>query len=96
VSLEQEGALFGQVAAAEAKATERRRQEQLALEQKQKAEQAQAEMNENMRLLQQRGIQIDEMDDKAHQLSEGGKNFADMAAQLKQKTKAQRSWLPFS
>ena len=80
------GALFGQVEAVQEKR-----------EQKRQAQAAQAQqkiMNENMRLLQQRGEQIDELGNKATELNQGAQDFASMAKQLKEKSKSSK-WLPF-
>lgn len=55
------------------------------------AQAAQAQMNENMRLLQERGEKIREMDDRARQLNDGASDYADLASQLKAKV-TQKKW----
>lgn len=85
------GALFGQVAAVEEKKEKERRE----LQQKKEAESAQQQMNENMRLLQQRGEQINEMGSKATELNQGAQDFGSLATKLKEKSKKQNSWMPF-
>lgn len=63
--------------------------------QQQAAEVAQAEMNKNMKLLQQRGEQINEISDKAKDLNRNAQDYASMAKQLKAKTKNKSSWFGF-
>ncbi|KAL7581604.1 hypothetical protein ACA910_022161 [Epithemia clementina (nom. ined.)] len=76
-------------------ATQTEREERREMEQQKEALVAQAKMNENMHLLQERGQKIDEASDKAHQLNDGAHEYADLARQLKEKTKKQASWNPF-
>jgi hypothetical protein len=85
---QQSGELFGRVAATQAGIDEERNNRETA--ERVKAEQAAAAMSENMRLLQQRGEQIDELDGKARQLNEGAQNFGDMAKQLKEASKKKK------
>jgi len=60
-----------------------------------KAMAAQAKMNENMRLLHERGQKIEDASDKAREMNENAAEYADLARQLKEKTKKQASWNPF-
>jgi hypothetical protein len=83
---QQSGELFGKVAATQAGIDEERRETAERI----KAEKAAVAMSENMRLLQQRGDQIEELDDKARQLNDGAQNFGDMARQLKEQTKKKK------
>ena len=90
--------LFGRVKAAEEKAAQKKQQQQREQEQLEKAKTAQSQMGENMRLMNERGQKIEEMGDKARHLNEEAQNYADMAKQLKEKSKrgARGSkWLPF-
>ena len=73
------GELFGKVAATELILEERQREKQ----QEQQAKAAQAEIANNMKLLQRRGEQINELNDKASDLNQGAADFASMAKQLK-------------
>lgn len=86
--------LFGKVRAAEEK-TARKKEE----EERQKAAAAQAQMSQNMRLMNERGQKIEEMDDKARHLNQEAQNYASMAKQLKEKSKrgggGKPKWLPF-
>lgn len=88
--------LFGRVRAAEEKvATKKQQREE---EERQKAAAAQSQMTENMRLMQERGQKIEEIGDKASHLNDEAQNYANMARQLKEKTRrgARGSkWLPF-
>jgi hypothetical protein len=83
---QQSGELFGKVAATQAGIDEERRETAERI----KAEKAAVAMSENMKLLQQRGDQIEELDDKARQLNDGAQNFGDMARQLKEQTKKKK------
>lgn len=88
--------LFGKVRATEHKVARKKEEE----EQRQKAVAAQAQMSENMRLLNERGQKIEELDDKARHLNQEAANYASMAKQLKQKSKRGANkvgpkWLPF-
>lgn len=74
------GELFGKVAATEQILEERQREKQ---QQQQQAKAAQAEIANNMKLLQHRGEQINELNDKASDLNQGAADFASMAKQLK-------------
>jgi methyl-accepting chemotaxis protein len=56
------------------------------IEQQKETEAVASEMKNNMKLLQRRGEQIDEMGDKARGLNEGAQDFAYMAKQLKEKS----------
>jgi hypothetical protein len=85
------GALFSQVAAVE----EKRKQEKKEQQRNAEAEAAQQQMNENMRLLQQRGEQINELGSKATELNQEASDFGALARKLKDKSKKQNSWLPF-
>ena len=73
------GELFGKVAATEQILEERQREKR----QEQQAKAAQAEIANNMKLLQRRGEQINELNDKASDLNQGAADFASMAKQLK-------------
>ena len=73
------GELFGKVAATELILEERQREKQ----QEQQAKAAQAEIANNMKLLQRRGEQINELNDKASDLNQGAADFASMAKHLK-------------
>jgi hypothetical protein len=59
-----------------------------------KAERVQAQMAENMRFLQERGEQINELGDKATDLNAGASEFSSLAKQLKEKSRQQAQ--PFS
>ena len=85
--------LFGRVKATGEKASKKREQEQ-----QEKAALAREQMNDNLRLMNERGQKIEELDDKARHINDEAKNYADMAKELKAKTKrgARGSkWLPF-
>jgi dihydroxyacetone kinase len=85
--------LFGKVLATESKVAKKKEKDE-----QQKAVAAQVQMSENMRLLNERGQKIEELDDKARNLNQNAKNYGDMAKLLKEKTKrgAKGSkWLPF-
>lgn len=85
--------LFDRVQATDAKTAATRQQQQ-----QEKAQAAQAEMANNLNLMQQRGQKIEELDDKARHLNEEAQDFANMAKQLKEKTKQGARgtrWLPF-
>lgn len=60
-----------------------------------KAAAAQAQMNENMRLLNERGQKIQDADDKARELNQNAQQYASLARQLKEQTKRQAGWNPF-
>jgi Ankyrin repeats (3 copies)/Synaptobrevin len=85
------GELFGKVAATEQIMEERHREAQ----QKKEAEAAAAQMAQNMKLLQQRGEQIDELGNKASDLNQGAQDYASMARQLKEASKKKSKWMPF-
>jgi ankyrin repeat protein len=87
------GELFGRVAATETKM--RLEKEALELQQNERAQAAAATMSRNLRLLQHRGEQIDELGDKATDLRQGAEDFASLARQLKEASKKQSQWLPF-
>jgi Ankyrin repeats (3 copies) len=74
------GELFGAVSDAQEVVDDRRDREV------RQAREAQTQMNDNLRLMQERGTKIREMGDKATQLNEGAANYADMARQLKEKS----------
>ena len=81
------GELFGKVAATE----------QFVLEERQRQQQtkaAQAEISHNLKLLQRRGDQIHELDDKAADLNQGAADYASMAQQLKAAVK-KKKWYHF-
>lgn len=84
--------LFGRVKATEVKMARRREEEE-----QEKLALAQAQMGENMRLMQERGQKIEEMDDKARVLNQEAQNYATMAKQLKERSKRGKAskWLPF-
>jgi len=85
-------ALFGQVEAVETK-----RQIEHGYEQKERqAKAAQAEMNENMRLLRERGEKIDEMSSKAADLNLAAQDYKSMSKKLKEKLKQKSKWVPWS
>ena len=84
------GELFGRVAATDQIVQETRQRKQ-----EQEAAAAASKMNENMRLLQHRGEQLEEMGSKATQLHDDARNYADMAKQLKEKSKQKSKWLAF-
>lgn len=87
-----QGELFGKVAATERIMEEKHREVQLKAE----AEAAANEIKNNLKLLQQRGEQIDEIGNKASDLNQGAQDFASMARQLKEASKNKsNSWLPF-
>ena len=88
--IEEKGELFGRIQATENQRTERREEKQ-----RQEAVAAQAKMNENLRLLNERGEKIEDLGNKASELNDNAANFADMAKQLKEKSKKQSKWLPF-
>ena len=85
--------LFGRVKATEAKVAAKKQQREE--QERQKAEAAQAQMAENMRLMNERGQKIEEIGDKASHLNYEAQNYADMARQLKEKSKKRSKWLPF-
>lgn len=86
-----DGELFGKVAETEQVMEEKYRQAQ----QEKEAKAAAAEIKNNLKLLQQRGEQIDEMGNKAADLNQGAQDFASMARQLKVASKKKSKWLPF-
>ena len=77
------GELFGKAAVTQELVEERRAEQKQKIE----AEQAADTMKNNMKLLQQRGEQINEMGDKASDMVEGAANFAEMAKKLKESQK---------
>ena len=77
-------------------ATQSEREERREKEQQKEALLAQAKMSENMRLLNERGEKINEASDRAQQLHDGAMEYGDLARQLKEKTKKQANWNPFS
>ena len=81
------GELFGKVADTE-KVREAKRQ----LEAEAKAKTAQSQMAQNMAAMHKRGEMIEELGDKASDLEHGAQDFADMAAQLKEKMKKKSIW----
>ena len=88
--MESDGELFGRI-----QATEHERKERRELEQQKQAMEAQAKMAENIRLINERGEKIEDLGNKATELNQNAANFADMARQLKEKTKKQSKWNPF-
>lgn len=74
------GELFGAVSDAQEVVDDRRDREV------RQAREAQTQMNDNLRLMQERGTKIREMGDKATQLNEGAATYADLARQLKEKS----------
>jgi len=89
--ISQRGELFGKVAATQAILDERHRE----LQQERDAKAAEAELKHNMKLLQRRGEQINEIGDKATQLNQNAAEYGDLARQLKEATKKKSKWLPF-
>jgi Synaptobrevin len=88
--METKGELFGRV-----QATEQVRKDRRETQQRQEAVEAQVKMNENLRLLNERGEKIEDLGNKASELNANASNFASMAKQLKEKSKKQSKWLPF-
>ncbi|GKY98715.1 hypothetical protein MPSEU_000827800 [Mayamaea pseudoterrestris] len=91
--------LFGRVAATEDTIKEKKEAKALEVEraaevERIKTERVQAQMAENMRLMQQRGEEINEMSDKATVMNEGASEYGSLAKQLKEKAKQQAQ--PFS
>ena len=91
--------LFGRVTATqdamkEKKEAKAREEERAAEVERIKTERVQAQMAENIRLMQERGEQINEMGDKASAMHEGASEFNSLAKQLKEKSKQQAQ--PFS
>ena len=86
------GELFGAVAAS-TEAFQKKKAAEAASQraQEEKAQAARNQLQDNIRRMQQRGEAIDEMGQKASAIHEGAKNYADMAKQLKEKSK-QQSW----
>ena len=82
----QRGELFGRVAATQEILEERHREQK----QQREAAAAQEEIKQNMKLLQRRGEQINELGDKAGDLNQGAADFASMAKQLKEAQKKKR------
>ena len=82
IEKEKKGELFGKVAATQAILDDRHRQE----EQKKDAEKAAIEMKNNMKLMQQRGEQINEIGDKASNLNQQAQEYGSLAKALKEKT----------
>jgi Synaptobrevin len=88
--METKGELFGRI-----HATEQVRQDRRETQQRQEAVEAQVKMNENLRLLNERGEKIEDLGNKASELNENASNFASMAKQLKEKSKKKKAFLFF-
>jgi hypothetical protein len=83
------GELFGAVQDAQEAVNDRREQEAASAAAAAAHERAcvvQDQMNDNVRLMHERGQKIREMGDKAAQLNEGAANYAEMARQLKERS----------
>jgi len=76
-------------------ATQNQREERRERELEREALTAQAQMSQNMRLLNERGQKIDDAAEKASEMNQNASEYADLARQLKEKTKKQASWNPF-
>jgi Synaptobrevin len=97
--MELRGELFGGVEEATRNNEKRREREQAFKDRKaadaaSKAESAQSEMGKAMSALVERGQKIEQMDDKARELNNEAKNFADLAKQLKGEMK-NKKWYNF-
>jgi Synaptobrevin len=91
---EMRGELFGKVDATN-QAREYKRQEaeaEAARVAQAKAETANSQMQENLAAMHKRGEMIEELGDKATELQDGAQDFANMAAQLKEKMKKKSIW----
>jgi len=89
---EMRGELFGKVADTELARDYKRKEQEMMAEAKAKAaaakaESAQSQMAQNLQAMHRRGEMIEELGDKATELSDGAKDYGDMAAQLKEKMK---------
>jgi hypothetical protein len=90
--MELRGELFGGVEQAQRNA-EKRREHERAIEDRKaadaaaKAQSVQSQMGQNMAAMIERGQKIEQMDDKARQLNDEAKNYADLASQLKNTVK---------
>jgi Ankyrin repeats (3 copies) len=88
------GELFGRVQVTE-QARAARHEAELEQKQRDAAEKAAKEQANNIRLMQLRGEQINELDDKARELNENAAEYGDLARQLKEKLKKQAGWSLF-
>lgn len=89
------GELFGRVAATE-QIMQEKQDAAVALQKKRiDAQVAATAIRDNLKLMQHRGEQIDELGSKATALNEGAQDFASMAKQLKEASKKKSQWLPF-
>jgi Ankyrin repeat len=88
------GELFGRVQVTE-EARAARHEAELEQKQRDAAEKAAKEQANNIRLMQLRGEQINELDDKARELNENAAEYGDLASQLKEKLKKQAGWSLF-
>ncbi|CAB9503362.1 EFh [Seminavis robusta] len=90
---EMRGELFGKVADTERAREEKREAEASAAKAAQeKAATAQSQMAQNLNAMHKRGEMIEELGDKASDLQDGAQDYADMAAQLKEKLKKKSVW----
>ena len=97
--MELRGELFGGVEQAQRntnkrRETERAVEDQKAAEAAAKAQSAQSQMSNNMAAMIERGQKIEQMDDKARQINDEARNYADLASQLKNKVK-NKKWYQF-
>ena len=87
------GELFGKVDITNQVREEKREAEAAAAKAAlEKAETANSQMKQNMAAIHKRGEMIEELGDKANELEEGAQDYADMAAQLKEKMKKKSVW----
>ena len=90
---EMRGELFGKVDITNQVREEKREAEAAAAKAAlEKAETANSQMKQNMAAIHKRGEMIEELGDKANELEEGAQDYADMAAQLKEKMKKKSVW----
>jgi uncharacterized phage infection (PIP) family protein YhgE len=96
VEEEMHGELFGKVAKTEKVREEKRQFEAeakaVAKAVQEKAATAQSKMAQNIAAMHKRGEMIEELGDKASELEYGAQDYADMAAQLKEKLKKKSVW----
>lgn len=85
---ERRGELFREAQIIEEERKEQKREEQAANE----AKAAQSQMAENMNAMHLRGEKLESLANKTAGLESEAANFADLAKQLKDKTKKQSKW----
>lgn len=93
--VEARGELFASAEEANRKTEHRREVEKLVKDQQvaeanAKAQSVQNKMNQNMAALKERGEKIEQMGETAQEMQNEAKNYADMAALLKEKVKKKK------